>query len=145
MKSPPTRDVVCKRCFSNSNPYFTCNFSNNMSIFQARVNISKPGHDTTFRQCLTKTFGFIVFRLSENAFVKFSLPLHDTIISPPMQKNPSKVCPKRLVPPRKAAFGEKSSHTLGKEIVSQKMQDQQHNIFISRFFQHIQVIIKNTR
>ena len=48
MKSLPPRARVCKECFSNSTPISGVNFPNNMSISQARINMSETEHDTTF-------------------------------------------------------------------------------------------------
>ena len=65
-----------------------------MSKSQAKVSMSETEHDTTFETSYlltsrinpippAETFGFIVFRLLENAFVKPSIFLHNAIISPP--------------------------------------------------------------
>ena len=48
MKSPPPIGIVCKVCFSNSNPISGVSFLNNMSIPQVWVNMKETDHDTTF-------------------------------------------------------------------------------------------------
>ena len=119
MKSPPPRGGACNGGFSDSTPISGATFSNNMSITQARVNMSVAECETTFETSslltsrinpispsLGKTFGFIVFRLLENAFVKLSLPLHNAIISPPCRATPHNFAPKSLSP-KKSFFWRK--------------------------------------
>ena len=102
MKSLPPKAECTKDVFQTQPPISGVNLSINMSVLQTMVNMSETEHYTTFEtshlltisrinpipQYLGKTFLFIAFRLLENAFLKFSIPLLNAIISFLMYNNP---------------------------------------------------------
>ena len=57
-------------------------------------------HDLWFGEI----FGFTLLILLENAFMKLSLPLwYESIVSSPMEDNPSWICPKKFFPNMKSS------------------------------------------
>ena len=81
--SPPQRQSV-QRVFFKFNPLF-------LVLTFHICQYQRPGSTwvkLNMTHYLKQTYRFIVFRLLENAFVKFLLPLHNAIISPPYVEQP---------------------------------------------------------